>query len=95
MPRMLRWAWQFAAMLPHCRSPPWTAAMRMKFAWMFSPRRPILELWETLTQPIFEGGTLLHRKRAADDALKQAAAPISEQRQVIDVADFHCRRVRS
>jgi outer membrane protein TolC len=27
-----------------------------------------------VTQPIFEGGTLLHRKRAADDALKQAAA---------------------
>jgi outer membrane protein TolC len=26
------------------------------------------------TQPLFQGGTLLHRKRAAEDALKQAAA---------------------
>jgi outer membrane protein TolC len=27
-----------------------------------------------MTQPLFEGGTLLHRKRAANEALKQAAA---------------------
>jgi outer membrane protein TolC len=27
-----------------------------------------------MTQPLFQGGTLLHRKRAANEALKQAAA---------------------
>jgi outer membrane protein TolC len=45
-----------------------------QFAWMFRKGGPFWNLVGNATQPLFEGGTLLHRKRAADDALKQAAA---------------------
>jgi NodT family efflux transporter outer membrane factor (OMF) lipoprotein len=45
-----------------------------EFAWMFRHGGPFWSLVGNVTQPVFEGGTLLHRKRAADDALKQAAA---------------------
>jgi NodT family efflux transporter outer membrane factor (OMF) lipoprotein len=45
-----------------------------KFAWMFRSGGPFWNLVGDVTQPIFEGGTLLHRKRAAAQALKQAAA---------------------
>jgi NodT family efflux transporter outer membrane factor (OMF) lipoprotein len=45
-----------------------------QFAWMFRKGGPFWNLVGGVTQPLFEGGTLLHRKRAADDALKQAAA---------------------
>jgi outer membrane protein TolC len=41
---------------------------------MFRKGGPFWSLVGGVTQPVFEGGTLLHRKRAADDALKQAAA---------------------
>jgi outer membrane protein TolC len=45
-----------------------------KFSWMFRHGGPFWNLVGDVTQPIFEGGTLLHRKRAANEALKQAAA---------------------
>jgi outer membrane protein TolC len=45
-----------------------------EFAWMFRTGGPFWTLVGGVTQPIFEGGTLLHRKRAARAALKQAAA---------------------
>ena len=45
-----------------------------EFAWMFRHGGPFWNLVGNATQPLFEGGTLLHRKRAAADALKQAAA---------------------
>jgi NodT family efflux transporter outer membrane factor (OMF) lipoprotein len=45
-----------------------------EFAWMFRHGGPFWNLVGNVTQPVFEGGTLLHRKRAADAALKQAAA---------------------
>jgi NodT family efflux transporter outer membrane factor (OMF) lipoprotein len=45
-----------------------------QFAWMFRKGGPFWNLVGGITQPLFQGGTLLHRKRAADDALKQAAA---------------------
>jgi NodT family efflux transporter outer membrane factor (OMF) lipoprotein len=45
-----------------------------QFSWMFRSGGPFWNLVGDVTQPIFEGGTLLHRKRAADAALKQAAA---------------------
>jgi len=45
-----------------------------EFAWMFRHGGPFWNLIGNLTQPLFEGGTLLHRKRAADAALHQAAA---------------------
>jgi NodT family efflux transporter outer membrane factor (OMF) lipoprotein len=41
---------------------------------MFQSGGPFWSLIGNVSQPIFEGGTLLHRKRAASDALNQAAA---------------------
>src|SRR6202030_1973688 len=41
---------------------------------MFSHGGPFWSLYGDVNQPIFQGGTLLHRKRAAQSALKQAAA---------------------
>jgi outer membrane protein TolC len=45
-----------------------------QFAWMFRTGGPFWTIVGGVTQPIFEGGTLLHRKRAASAALQQAAA---------------------
>jgi NodT family efflux transporter outer membrane factor (OMF) lipoprotein len=45
-----------------------------QFSWMFRSGGPFWNLVGDITQPIFQGGTLLHRKRAAQQALKQAAA---------------------
>jgi NodT family efflux transporter outer membrane factor (OMF) lipoprotein len=44
------------------------------FSWMFRSGGPFWTIVGGVTQPLFEGGTLLHTKRAADAALKQAAA---------------------
>src|SRR5450631_2626621 len=45
-----------------------------QFSWMFRSGGPFSTIVGGVTQPIFAGGTLLHTKRAADAALKQAAA---------------------
>jgi NodT family efflux transporter outer membrane factor (OMF) lipoprotein len=63
-----------AAMLPQLSINAVDGGNADEFAWMFRHGGPFWNLVGNLTQPIFEGGTLLHRKRAADDALKQAAA---------------------
>ena len=44
------------------------------FNQMFQPGGPFWSLVGNITQPIFDGNTLLHRERAADQALVQAAA---------------------
>jgi outer membrane protein TolC len=41
---------------------------------LFSSGGPFWSLYGDVNQPIFDGGTLLHQKRAASAALKQAAA---------------------
>lgn len=41
---------------------------------MFSAGGPFWSLYGNVTQPLFQGGTLLHQERAAKQALKQAAA---------------------
>jgi NodT family efflux transporter outer membrane factor (OMF) lipoprotein len=45
-----------------------------EFAWLFRSGGPFSTIVGGVSQPLFEGGTLLHTKRAADAALKQAAA---------------------
>jgi NodT family efflux transporter outer membrane factor (OMF) lipoprotein len=45
-----------------------------QFSWMFRSGGPFWNLVGDVTQPLFQGGTLLHRKRAAAAGLKQAAA---------------------
>jgi NodT family efflux transporter outer membrane factor (OMF) lipoprotein len=44
-----------------------------QFSQMFQPGGPFWTIIGGVTQPIFDGGTLLHRERAADEALMQAA----------------------
>ena len=44
------------------------------FSQMFKPGGPFWNLIGNITQPIFDGNTLLHRERSADQALVQAAA---------------------
>jgi NodT family efflux transporter outer membrane factor (OMF) lipoprotein len=63
-----------AAMLPQFSITGAYGGNADEFAWMFRHGGPFWSLVGNVTQPVFEGGTLLHRKRAADDALKQAAA---------------------
>jgi NodT family efflux transporter outer membrane factor (OMF) lipoprotein len=63
-----------AAMLPQLSITGAYGGNADQFAWMFRKGGPFWNLVGSVTQPLFEGGTLLHRKRAADDALKQAAA---------------------
>jgi NodT family efflux transporter outer membrane factor (OMF) lipoprotein len=45
-----------------------------QFSWMFRSGGPFSTIVGGVTQPLFAGGTLLHTKRAASAALKQAAA---------------------
>jgi NodT family efflux transporter outer membrane factor (OMF) lipoprotein len=44
-----------------------------QFSQMFAPGGPFWTLIGGVTMPVFDGGTLLHRQRAADEALMQAA----------------------
>jgi NodT family efflux transporter outer membrane factor (OMF) lipoprotein len=41
---------------------------------MFGPGGPFWSIIGSVTEPVFDGGTLRHRERAADEALYQAAA---------------------
>jgi len=63
-----------AAMLPQFNITGSYGGNADQFAWMFRHGGPFWNLVGDVTQPLFEGGTLLHRKRAANQALKQAAA---------------------
>jgi NodT family efflux transporter outer membrane factor (OMF) lipoprotein len=63
-----------AAMLPQFSITGAVGGNADQFAWLFRQGGPYWDLIGGVTQPIFQGGTLLHRKRAASAALKQAAA---------------------
>ena len=63
-----------AAMLPQFSITGSYGGNATQIPWMFRSGGPFWNLYGNISQPIFEGGTLLHRKRAANDALKQAAA---------------------
>jgi NodT family efflux transporter outer membrane factor (OMF) lipoprotein len=63
-----------AAMLPQFSVTGNLGGNADEFAWLFRSGGPFWTLVGGVTQPLFEGGTLLHRKRAASAALKQAAA---------------------
>jgi len=63
-----------AAMLPQFSVTGNVGGNADQFAWMFRSGGPFWTLVGGVSQPVFEGGTLLHRKRAASAALKQAAA---------------------
>jgi NodT family efflux transporter outer membrane factor (OMF) lipoprotein len=63
-----------AAMLPQFSITGAAGGGANEFAWMFRDGGPFWNVVAGVTQPVFAGGTLLHSKRAADQALRQAAA---------------------
>jgi len=63
-----------AAMLPQFSITGAAGGTATTFPWLFRSGGPFWNLIGGVTQPVFEGGTLLHTKRAADQALLQAAA---------------------
>ena len=63
-----------AAMLPQFSITGTDGGTATKFSEMFRSGGPFWTLTGGVTQPIFAGGTLLHRERGAKEALKQAAA---------------------
>ena len=67
-----------AAMLPQFSITGALGGGATEFPWMFRSGGPFWNLIGGVTQPVFAGGTLLHTKRAADQALKQAAAQYQE-----------------
>jgi NodT family efflux transporter outer membrane factor (OMF) lipoprotein len=63
-----------AAMLPQFSITGSDGGTADQFAWMFRTGGPFWTIVGGVSQPIFEGGTLLHKERAAKAGLKQAAA---------------------
>ncbi len=63
-----------AAMLPQFTITATAGGTATQFRQLFAKGGPFWSLIGDASQPIFEGGTLWHTKRAADEALKQAAA---------------------
>jgi outer membrane protein TolC len=63
-----------AAMLPQFSITGQYGGNATQIPWMFRHGGPFWSLYGNVSQPVFEGGTLLHRKRAASAALKQAAS---------------------
>ncbi len=63
-----------AAMLPQFSISGEYGGNATQIAQMFSAGGPFWSLYGNVSQPIFQGGTLLHQERAAKQALKQAAA---------------------
>jgi NodT family efflux transporter outer membrane factor (OMF) lipoprotein len=62
-----------AAMLPQFSITGTVGGNADQIPWLFRGGGTFWTIIGGVTQPIFEGGTLLHTKRAADAALKQAA----------------------
>jgi NodT family efflux transporter outer membrane factor (OMF) lipoprotein len=63
-----------AAMLPQFSITGSVGGNANKFSWMFRTGGTFWNIVADVSQPIFHGGTLLHQKRAAQQALKAAAA---------------------
>jgi NodT family efflux transporter outer membrane factor (OMF) lipoprotein len=63
-----------AAMLPQFSITGQYGGGATQIPWMFRHGGPFWSLYGDVTQPVFQGGTLLHQERAAKDALQQAAA---------------------
>jgi NodT family efflux transporter outer membrane factor (OMF) lipoprotein len=63
-----------AAMLPQFSISGEYGGSATQISQMFSAGGPFWSLYGSVSQPIFQGGTLMHQERAAKQALKQAAA---------------------
>jgi NodT family efflux transporter outer membrane factor (OMF) lipoprotein len=67
-----------SAMIPQFSITGALGGQATEFPWLFRSGGPFWNLIGGVTQPVFAGGTLLHTKRAADEALRQAAAQYQE-----------------
>jgi NodT family efflux transporter outer membrane factor (OMF) lipoprotein len=67
-----------AAMLPEFSITGAAGGGATEFPWLFRSGGPFWDLIGGVSQPLFAGGTLWHTKRAADEALRQAAAQYQE-----------------
>ena len=67
-----------AAMLPQFTIDAAAGGAADEFGWMFRDGGPFWSLIAGVTQPLFAGGTLLHTRRAAEQALRQAAGQYQE-----------------
>jgi NodT family efflux transporter outer membrane factor (OMF) lipoprotein len=67
-----------AAMLPQFSITGAAGGAANQFSWLFRQGGPFWSVIGGVSQPLFAGGTLLHTKRAADQALQQAAAQYQE-----------------
>jgi NodT family efflux transporter outer membrane factor (OMF) lipoprotein len=67
-----------AAMIPQFSITGAAGGGATEFPWMFGSGGPFWSLIGSVSQPLFAGGTLWHTKRAADQALRQAAAQYQE-----------------
>ena len=63
-----------AAMLPQFSITGSVGGNADELPWLFRTGGSFWNLVGNVTQPVFQGGTLLHQKRAAEQAVKQAAA---------------------
>jgi NodT family efflux transporter outer membrane factor (OMF) lipoprotein len=63
-----------AAMLPQFSITGQYGGNATQIPWMFRHGGPFWSLYGNVSQPVFQGGTLLHQERAAQQALKQAVA---------------------
>jgi outer membrane protein TolC len=63
-----------AAMLPQFPITGQFGGNATKMSQMFASGGPFWSLYGDVNQPVFQGGTLLHQKRAASAAFRQAAA---------------------
>lgn len=63
-----------AAMLPQFSITGSVGGNADEIPWLFRTGGSFWNLVGNVTQPVFQGGTLLHQKRAAEQALRQAAA---------------------
>jgi NodT family efflux transporter outer membrane factor (OMF) lipoprotein len=63
-----------AAMIPQFSITGAVGGAASQFDWMFRDGGPFWNVIAGVSQPLFAGGTLLHTRRAADQALLQAAA---------------------
>jgi NodT family efflux transporter outer membrane factor (OMF) lipoprotein len=63
-----------AAMLPQFSITGEYGGNATQIPWMFRHGGPFWNLYGNVSQPVFQGGTLLHQERATQQALKQAAA---------------------
>ena len=73
-----------AAMLPQFSITAQSGGNATQMPWMFRAGGPFWSLVGNVSMPVFDGGMLLHQKRAAREALKQAAA----QYQIVMIAGY-------